>query len=244
MKSIHRLFSAMSKHPIVRSMAKAGSELLCVYHCILCQQLPSDKPYLGLCTLCWTQLFEPRTTLMTDPWMTIHSFGRYQSNLRRLILTSKMQNQSSSTRILSQLMTHRFDQMFEGQCFDVLIPIPRDYGRTVWRGIDVPGYLAHSLHRTQKIPLDPRGLKKKRRVPRQSSLSHAKRVQNTKDLFYCTQSYEGKNVLVLDDVMTTGSTLRHAALCLFQHGAKTVTAVTLASASRSKASKKRSALEA
>ena len=73
-------------------------------------------------------------------------------------------------------------------------------------------------------------LKKIRNTKPQKLLSAAERAENIKNAFHCTKekSVKDRNILIVDDISTTGSTLSEAAKALKGAGAKTVTAVVFA----------------
>ena len=60
----------------------------------------------------------------------------------------------------------------------------------------------------------------------QSQLSKTKRIKNLQQAFSCTANLEGKTVVIIDDIMTTGATLNAATLSLKEAGAKQVWAFT------------------
>jgi len=60
----------------------------------------------------------------------------------------------------------------------------------------------------------------------QSQLSKTKRIKNLQQAFSCTTNLEGKTVVIIDDIMTTGATLNAATLSLKEAGAKQVWAFT------------------
>jgi competence protein ComFC len=77
----------------------------------------------------------------------------------------------------------------------------------------------------------PKALKRVRETQSQVELSAAERMENVKDAFVADRRrVEGKTVLVLDDVSTTGATLNSCANALIRGGATAVYALTIARA--------------
>lgn len=74
------------------------------------------------------------------------------------------------------------------------------------------------------------GLSRTRATERQVGLSEAARVANVRGAFQASQLARGREVLVVDDVFTTGATARAASLALLQGGAQSVRVLTLARA--------------
>lgn len=115
--------------------------------------------------------------------------------------------------------------------FDIIVPIPSTEQKRKSRGYDVPLLLAKSLHKTTKIPLAPQGtLIKIKETPDQVGLTAQQRRDNLKNAFCVQNSTElkDKKVLLVDDVMTTGTTLKEAAKEMKKAGAIFVGALVLA----------------
>ena len=71
-----------------------------------------------------------------------------------------------------------------------------------------------------------------RATPPQAELPPKERGRNVRDAFECARDLAGKRILLVDDVMTTGSTLREAARILNLHGAGQITVAVAARALR------------
>jgi predicted amidophosphoribosyltransferase len=76
------------------------------------------------------------------------------------------------------------------------------------------------------------GLTRRKETRSQVGLTRQERQENVRDAFLADTCLKGKNVLVMDDVSTTGSTLSSSAEALFLSGAKEVYALTVARALR------------
>ena len=111
--------------------------------------------------------------------------------------------------------------------FDLVVPVPAD-GRD--RGYNLPELLARQLAWALDVPLDPGALKKIRHTPKQEGKTASQRMENVKNAYRATDpaAIEGKRVLLVDDVITTGATLSNCAKALRAAGALDVFAVTLA----------------
>lgn len=114
---------------------------------------------------------------------------------------------------------------------DVAVPVPLHKSRERKRGFNQAAKLARGLSARAGIPVDEGILVRHRRTAAQVGLDVRERVQNVRDAFtYVSEAAAGKNVLLIDDVCTTGSTLEACAVALQQGGAKSVKAFTLARA--------------
>lgn len=106
----------------------------------------------------------------------------------------------------------------------LLVPVPMDRRTRRERGFDPVVEIATNLSATLAVPVAIRALKKPRRISRQSTLSRRERGENVRDAFQpgC-DSVAGHNVVLVDDLITTGATAASCAACLLAAGAATVT---------------------
>lgn len=111
-----------------------------------------------------------------------------------------------------------------------LIPIPIHWRRRHWRGFNQTELLAESLKlEISSISLNTKSLTKIRATKQQAVLTKADRRLNQINVFRWDDKDEvPKTILLLDDVMTTGSTLESAARVLKRAGAKTVIGIIFA----------------
>ena len=112
----------------------------------------------------------------------------------------------------------------------VIVPIPLHKNRLRERGFNQSEAIAKSLSEKLKIPVLA-ALKKIKITPDQTELSGAERRQNLKGVFSVInpERIKSKNIILVDDVKTTGSTLEEAARTLKKTGAKRIFALTIAS---------------
>lgn len=105
---------------------------------------------------------------------------------------------------------------FDG--IDALVPMPLHYLRRYKRGYNQCDYIAEGIRRVTGIPVVNGVLKRVRNNPTQTHLQINEREQNVANIFRVVhpERLENKHILLIDDVMTTGSTL-HAALQELQH---------------------------
>jgi competence protein ComFC len=122
---------------------------------------------------------------------------------------------------------------------DIIIPVPLHRRRRRARGYNQSALLAQRLGQATQIPVRRDLLHRHRYTRSQTRLNAQERNQNVQGAFSCTdrQSIEqdtvGKRILLIDDVATTGATLRACAQVLQDHGARSVWALTVARAAPS-----------
>jgi ComF family protein len=110
---------------------------------------------------------------------------------------------------------------------DLILPIPLHKKKQRQRGFNQAQDLAVRVGETLGIPVETGILKKIRHTKSQKKLDAAQRRRNLEDAFAVTESLDGLNILLIDDVYTTGSTVEAAALCLKKAGAQKVYFLTL-----------------
>lgn len=109
-----------------------------------------------------------------------------------------------------------------------IVPVPLHPARLAERGFNPPALLARPLAKALAVPLSPLGLRRVRDTPRQARLDRRLRLANVEGAFEARESFTGEHVLLVDDVCTTGSTLRVCAASLRAAGAGRVTGLVLA----------------
>lgn len=114
---------------------------------------------------------------------------------------------------------------------DWLLPMPLSAERLAERGFNQAWELARAVHRHSACAAQahPRVLLRVRDTPPQSRLGRKERLRNLKDAFMVdplqAPALAGRDVLLVDDVMTTGASLASAALALKTAGVRSVTAL-------------------
>ena len=115
---------------------------------------------------------------------------------------------------------------------DLIVPVPLHPKRLRERGFNQSEHLGYHVGRETGIPMAPRALSRTRHTEHQARLGAAERKQNVQGAFAADAVLcAGKHVLLIDDVLTTGTTLCECAMALLAAGAARVSALTLARAS-------------
>ena len=113
---------------------------------------------------------------------------------------------------------------------DGIVPVPLSIHRLRERGFNQSLLIASVISKQKGIPLMMDSLIKKRVTPPQTGLSAKERRKNLKDALEVRGNVRGLRILLLDDVMTTGATVRECAKHLMSAGAKEVIVMALARA--------------
>lgn len=105
---------------------------------------------------------------------------------------------------------------------ECLIPVPLHPLRLRERGFNQALELARPLSQHLHLPLEPHVVQRHRQTRPQSELSGAKRRRNLRNAFQLVAPIPYQHVALIDDVVTTGSTLNELAKVLRQGGVKTI----------------------
>ncbi len=157
-------------------------------------------------------------------------YDGYDGVLKDLIHCFKFHGMRSLKRNLGAYLAEALPRT---EKIDAIVPMPIHWTRRMVRGFNQCESLAAELSRHTGLPV-LKALRKTRRTEKQSVLSGAKRRRNVRGSFGVDNSsaITGKRLLLLDDVLTTGSTVNAAAAELKKHGALRVAVLTVARVDR------------
>ncbi len=163
-----------------------------------------------------------------------HAAVDYSPPWDRLVLQFKFHQQLAWARHMAQLTLQSPIAEQALTQADVILPIPLSSQRLRERGYNQAVLLAQALQRKNNntAPIQPHWLLRINDTPAQAQLGRAARLRNLRHAFALEPQYApllaGKQVLLIDDVMTTGATLSTVANLLLSHGASEVDAMIFA----------------
>lgn len=125
-------------------------------------------------------------------------------------------------------LTESFDRHAIGEKWDALVPVPLYHRRLRMRGFNQARELAEGLGRTRKIPVRD-CLRRDRETSSQTGLERAARWENVQGAFTVKGRFDvtGQNLLLIDDVFTTGATTNACARALAEAGAGRLAVLTI-----------------
>jgi competence protein ComFC len=149
-----------------------------------------------------------------------HSVYHYNEFMKELIARYKYRGDAQLAELFYEPFRNVFSKHFLKN--SLLIPIPLSKERLYERGFNQARLLADLLNAPIHEPLMRIHLEK------QSKKTRTERLQ-TENVFFINGGSEffGKNLLLIDDIYTTGTTIRHAAKLFIDHGAESVSSLTL-----------------
>jgi len=225
----------VTRIPICRRCLKAPEPLSAEYFCATCRTpfqnaFPLDSS--GRCALCrgGHRGFDEA-----------YCFGAYEGVLRELIHQYKYGKIKTLARPLGDLLANALPR---DQEFDAVAPVPLHWRRQWQRGFNQSELLARAIARRTGIPV-VKALRRGKATRTQASLSNTGRRRNVAAAFKCKRArlVAGKRILLIDDVMTTGSTAASCALALKRAGARKVVLLTVARVDRRMDGWRRAAVE-
>jgi ComF family protein len=220
--------------------------------CILCNGL-ADAEQFPVCDSCRSNLAVnakdvcPRCAASVGPFANVDNgcpsckkqtfrfsqairLGPYDGHLRHAILRMKHPAGERIAEIVGAFWAGYSKSLLQSLQVDAIVPIPLHWWRRWRRGYNQSEVLAQALASGLGLPCRTDWLRRVRNTPRQVGQTAAKRRENVRNAFQARRHQELKkrNILLVDDVITTGSTVNDAARALRDAGAARVVAAVLA----------------
>jgi len=209
------------------SLAHALFDLLFPPRCVACH-----IPGAWLCTACIDQIAfyeRPWPALLEDgfPLHGVRAAAHYSGALREAIHAFKYKGLRALGGTLGEMLSDCWDA--DPLPVDVIVPVPLHAVRLRERGYNQSVLLARQLARHSGLAIEEGGLVRVAATVPQVGLTTAQRAENVRDAFRSPGSaLQGCRVLLVDDVLTTGATLRACAQTALAGGASAVWGLALA----------------
>lgn len=184
--------------------------------CVFCYEYLSEAKVI--CDVCHAELpwhFNPydeqRITLF-----------HYKKPIDRLITELKFHQKIIYARFFATCFIEKIKQLRHEKLPDLLIPVPLHRKRLQARGFNQALEIAKPIAKQFGIPLDFQCIERVKNTKPQTELPAKKRLKNVKNAFSIKTPISAKHIAILDDVMTTGSTVNEMAKLLMANGVEKV----------------------
>ncbi len=166
------------------------------------------------------------------PFTSARGAFRFDGPIRELIHRLKYGKKVHLSAPLALLTAKTLAPYVAGSGAELLLPVPLHRKRLRDRGFNQSLLLARSLAKSWQLPLSRNNLQRLHWTEPQIHLSMTDRVKNVRGAFSVKDpaEFEGRRILLVDDVYTTGSTVTECAKVLRKAGAEEVHVVTVARA--------------
>ena len=216
--------------------------------CYVCKESCSGK--YGLCEVCLEKIWhipppyclkcgrrvpEKESTCGECKKKVVHvqrgfSCCEYKDTIKHCIHLFKYNGYVGLVDIFKDIMTDFLKKHTLDKEIDLIVPVPMYRTKKRERTYNHAEVLARSISQSFSILIDSKNLKKIRWTQSQSELDKQKRLRNVKDSFITVDKnvFRGKNVLLVDDVYTTGATINECARVLSGTEPRSIYSLTLA----------------
>lgn len=221
--------------------------------CVLCNKILSNETIHHLCEHCWNK-FKPLSGLFCQKcgkplpdggahcyfcrttgasgthFEYIRAAGIYEGALKEVIHKFKYQGKDFLVSDLSKFLIQESKDKFDWTEIDFVVPVPLHKESEHRRGYNQAKLLAEKVAEHFNKPLSFTNLIRLRKTKAQMQLPREKRLVNLIDAFAIVNplEFKGKNILLIDDVSTTGATIEECAKTMKRAGIKKVWALVLA----------------
>ena len=185
-----------------------------------CRSCALPLPGAGICITCSA---DPLPVDWCEAW------GEYKGGLERLLHAFKFERHDFLDAPLAGLLHETLRQRGD-LAFDAIVPVPMHGSRERRRGYNQARLLGTALSKRTGIACDAGLLRKRHENETQSLLARAARAANVRRAFEASPRAGELSILIIDDICTTGETLRACARELLHAGARRVCAISVAKA--------------
>lgn len=198
--------------------------------CIPCEQ---DLPWLkSSCRLCAVPVHDHvsvcgRCLSEPPPFVSSHAGFAYSWPIDQLLHNFKDHADLPARRVLSELHVKSLGNSLAYDKSDVIVPVPLHRRKERERGFNQSFEVATQLAKLWHVPID-HNCKQLKLTSDQKLLTVNQRGLSVKDAFFTTGTYQGKHLIIVDDVITTTSTVRSLSRVMLDAGAASVKTVCLA----------------
>ncbi len=213
----------MIPNMLLRLASKCASILFPSY-CYICKKESNDTSICSTCLSSFTKAIDTPAPYITS----IYSFR--DERIKKIIHAIKYFHRKDLLIPFVKVLSEEIKNTSNLNSY-TLVPIPMPTFRKYVRGYNHGETLASELSKALHIPFQKDILLRNHSVSRRRQVmtpSRHERLQNSKNVFLANKDAAHKNIILIDDVTTTGATLSEARKVLIKAGAVNVLACTIA----------------
>lgn len=212
-------------------------------YCILCEKFykKEDCEYyyrtVCVCKGCTEEFMSNKVARILDvrkPLSMVIPCAYYNDKIRNALHQYKFENDRAYKNILAYLAERRLEKWQQLYDFDAVVVVPISKTRMRERGYNQSSFIADEISRIFNVPIHDEYLIKVKNVQKQSKLKNVERAINIRDAYESGADLNGKNIILVDDIYTTGATMSEAARTLKNAGAEVIVGVVFAAVLRKK----------
>lgn len=194
-----------------------------VYTCEICGKPLTTKTTSGRCDACKNDIKFFKKAYA--PYI-------YEGSIKDMISEYKFQGKGYYYKMFSELILEYMlkKDIIASHSIDCIVSVPLSIAKELERGYNQSDLLAKHISKYYDINYNSNTLIKIHENKRQGSLSKSERIENVKKIFEVedTGYIYKKNILLVDDILTTGMTADECSRTLLEYGAETVYVITIA----------------
>jgi ComF family protein len=239
----------------IRGLARAAADIAFPPACLCCRK--STETPGALCAACWAQvrfierpfcerlgtpfamdlssegLLSPEAIANPPFFARARAVAHFEDGpVRQLVHRLKYSDRMELAKPLGAWMARAGNELLVEA--DLLVPVPLHRRRLAARRFNQANALAQVISGQCGVPSDPFALARVKPTPSQVGLSRSQRALNMQGAFRVTEGMgakvEGRAIVLIDDVLTSGATVNAAARALLRGGAKRVDVLVFARA--------------
>lgn len=209
-------------------------------YCLFCQSDLNEGKDL-YCDRCWDGLpsfptdhdimNEIKDKLRMPIYISdIKIIWEFKDNVQLIIHYFKYKNHRWLAKKIASYMANLIKLEHSLKNIDTIVPVPLHRKRKRKRGYNQSALISRAISQNINVPVDEVNLQRVKNTKSQTKLNFAQRLENVIDAFHVkdTKKIKGKTILLIDDVITTGSTINACAKQLILSNAKEVFALSVA----------------